>query len=233
MSNKPLLVCIPGTLCTSDVFMPMLVDFPFEAKIVEFNQHDNLSDMAAEVMRIAGDSPFIPVGFSMGGMVAFELIRMNVPQLAGMVLLNSNCHADIPERKAGRDSHLKMAKTQGIETLIRQEYLPVYFCDPFCDEGEIVTEMAKQLGVTTFEAQLKVLAERPDSLNILTSFDKPLLIVGAQNDRPCPPAHQQIMAKAATQSELHLLSDCGHFAPLKAPTIIANLIKQWVKKYYA
>ncbi len=89
MNNKPLLVCIPGTLCTSDVFMPMLVDFPFEAKIVEFNQHDNLSDMAAEVMRIAGDSPFIPVGFSMGGMVAFELIRMNVPQLAGMVVINS------------------------------------------------------------------------------------------------------------------------------------------------
>ncbi|MFT7260207.1 MAG: pimeloyl-ACP methyl ester carboxylesterase [Glaciecola sp.] len=233
MNNKPLLVFIPGTLCTSDVFMPMLVDFPLEAKIVEFNQHDNLSDMAAEVMRIAGGRPFIPVGFSMGGMVAFELMRMNIGQLAGIVLLNSNCHADIAGRKAGRDSHLQIAKTQGIETLIRQEYLPVYFGDPFCDEGEIVTEMAKQLGVNTFEAQLKVLAERPDSLNILTNFDKPLLIVGAQNDRPCPPAHQQIMAKAAAQSELHLLSDCGHFAPLQAPTIIANLIKQWVNKYYA
>lgn len=213
--------------------MPMLADLPLEAKIVEFNQHDNLSDMAAEVMRIAGDRPFIPVGFSMGGMVAFELIRMNIPQLVGIVLLNSNCHADLPGRKADRDSHLKIAKTRGIETLIRQEYLPVYFCDPFCDESEIVMEMAKLLGVIAFEAQLKVLAQRPDSLNILTNFDKPLLIVGAQNDRPCPPAHQQIMAKAAAQSELYLLSDCGHFAPLQAPTIIANLIKQWVNKYYA
>jgi pimeloyl-ACP methyl ester carboxylesterase len=233
MNNKPLLVFIPGTLCTSDVFMPMLLDFPLEAKIVEFNRHDNLSAMAAEVMRIADGRSFIPVGFSMGGMVAFELIRKNIGQLAGLVLLNSNSHADIPGRKVGRDSHLKMAKTRGIEAFIRQEYLPVYFCDPFCHNGEIVTEMAKQLGVTTFEAQLKVLAERPDSLNILTSFDKPLLIVGAQNDRLCPPTHQRIMAKAAAHSELHLLSDCGHFAPLQAPTIIANLIKQWVNKYYA
>jgi pimeloyl-ACP methyl ester carboxylesterase len=60
-----------------------------------------------------------------------------------------------------------------------------------------------------------------------------LLIIGALNDQSCPPEHQQIMAQAAPQSELHLLPDCGHFAPLQAPTDIANLIKQWVNKHYA
>jgi pimeloyl-ACP methyl ester carboxylesterase len=42
-----------------------------------------------------------------------------------------------------------------------------------------------------------------------------------------------MMAKAAPQSELHLLPDCGHFAPLQAPVDVANLIKQWVNKHYA
>ena len=233
MNNKPLLVFIPGTLCTSEMFMPMLAHLSLEAKMVEFDKHNNLADMAAEVIRVVGERSFIPVGFSMGGMVAFELIRMNVPQLAGMVLLNSNCHADLPGREAGRDAHLKIAKTQGIETLIKQEYLPVYFSNPHCPEGEVVTKMAGLLGLETFEAQLKVLAERPDSLDVLTHFRKPLLIIGAKSDRPCPPEHQQVMAKAAPQSELHVLPDCGHFAPLQAPTTIANLIKQWVNKHYA
>lgn len=233
MNNKPLLVFIPGTLCTGEMFLPVLANLLFETKTVEFNKHDNLADMAAEVMRVVGVRPFIPVGFSMGAMVAFELIRINTPQLIGLVLLNSNCHADTPGRKAGRDAHLKIAKSQGIEALIRQEYLPVYFSNPDCPESEIVTQMSAQLGLETFEAQLKVLADRPDSLDVLTNFSKPLLIVGAQNDRPCPPEHQKMMAKAAAQSELYILSECGHFAPLQTPKIIANLIKQWVKKYYA
>jgi pimeloyl-ACP methyl ester carboxylesterase len=233
MKHKPLLVFIPGTLCTSEMFIPMLADLPLETKTVAFDKHDNLADMAAEVMDIVGARPFIPIGFSMGGMVAFELIRMNVTQLTGMILLNSNCHADLPGRKTGRHAHLKFAQTQNIEKLIQQEYLSVYFSNPHCDEGEIVTTMATQLGVETFEAQLKVLAERPDSFDVLTHFNQPLLIIGALNDQACPPEHQQIMAQAAPQSELHLLPDCGHFAPLQAPTDIANLIKQWVNKHYA
>lgn len=233
MKRKPLLVFIPGTLCTSEMFIPILADLPFETKMVKFDRHDNLADMAAEVMRVVGTRPFIPVGFSMGGMVAFELVRMNLTHLTGMVLLNSNCHADLLERKISRDTHLKFAQTQGIEKLIQQEYLSVYFCNPHCHEGERVTTMAKQLGVKTFEAQLKVLAERPDSFEVLTHFNHPLLIIGALNDQPCPPEHQQMMAKAAPQSELHLLPDCGHFAPLQAPVDVANLIKQWVNKHYA
>jgi pimeloyl-ACP methyl ester carboxylesterase len=233
MKNKPLLVFIPGTLCTSEVFMPLLAALPYETKTIEFTDHDNISDMAAEVMHAVRERSFIAIGFSMGGMIAFELIRMNVTQLAGIVLLNSNCHADLPGRKAGRDAHLEIAQTQGIETLIKQEYLPGYFPNSHGPESELVIKMALQLGVDTFKSQLKVLAERPDSVNILTSFDKPLLIIGAQKDQSCPPEHQRVMARIARQSELHILPDCGHFAPLQAPTSIAHLINQWVNKYYA
>ncbi|GAB55994.1 hypothetical protein GPUN_1878 [Glaciecola punicea ACAM 611] len=233
MKSKPLMVFIPGTLCTSEVFTQLLKKLPYETKTIEFNDHDNLNDMAAEVMHAVGERSFIAIGFSMGGMVALELIRMNVKQLAGIVLLNSNCHADLPGRKAGRDAHLEIAKTQGIETLIKQEYLPLYFSNSNGPESEVVVKMAAQLGADTLKSQLKVLAERPDSLSILTNFSKPLLIVGAQNDQSCPPEHQQVMARIARQSELHILPDCGHFALLQAPTCIAHLINQWVNKYYA
>jgi hypothetical protein len=83
--------------------------------------------MAAEVMGVIGTWSFIPVEFSMGGMMAFELIRMNVTQLTYMVLLNSNCHTDLLGRKTDRYAHLKFAKIQDIEKLIQQEYLSVYF----------------------------------------------------------------------------------------------------------
>lgn len=233
MNNKPLLIFIPGTLCTSEMFMPILAALPCEAKTLEFSDHDNLRDMANAVLKIANGRSFIPVGFSMGGMVSFELLRMQLPQIAGMILIDSNSHADISGRKTGRDKHLATAKIQGIEALIRHEYLPVYFNNPQSPESEIVVRMAVQLGIHTLESQLRVLDNRPDSSRELKNFNKPTLIIAGENDRPCPPEHQQIMAKAARQSELHILPNCGHFAPLEAPASIANIITQWVNKHYA
>lgn len=232
MKNKPLLIFIPGTLCTGEMFMHILTQLPFETKTLDLTHQDNLPDMARAIMQLADGRSFIPVGFSMGGMVAFELLRMQLPQIVGMVLLNSNCHADLPGRKAGRDAHLAIAQSHGIETLIRQIYLPVYFDEPHCTQSEIVVDMAVKLGVQTFVSQLKVLDERPDSLDVLKRFSEPLLIVGAQNDRPCPPEHQKVMANAAKKSELHILDNCGHFAPLETPASIANIITKWVNKYY-
>lgn len=232
MKSKPLLIFIPGTLCTGEMFIPIIAKLPFEAETLNLTHQDNLPDMAYAIVQLASGRPFIPIGFSMGGMVAFELLRMRLPQIVGMILLNSNSHADIPGRKAGRDAHITIAQSQGIEALIRQHYLPVYFKEPDCPESETVVDMALTLGVHTFVSQLKVLDERPDSLGVLKNFNEPLLIIGAQNDQPCPVEQQRLMANTAKKSELHILDNCGHFAPLEAPLSIANIITTWVNKYY-
>ena len=112
-------------------------------------------------------------------------------------------------------------------------YLPVYFENTDRPESQVVLQMAEVLGVEVFEAQLKVLAKRPSSLDVLAQFAKPSLIIGAENDLPCPPAHQLLMADTALKSVLHIVPQCGHFAVLEQPQKIAELINQWVEKYYA
>ena len=218
MSNKPLLVFIPGTLCTSQMFLPVSDNLKYDAVLIDFEYHDSLQAMSEEVLRLVGDRAFIPVGFSMGGMVAFELIRHVNEKIQGLILLNSNAHADLPGRKEGRDRHLALAKKNNLTNLMQDVYLPVYFENTQGSESQVVLKMAEMLGVDVFEAQLKVLAQRPDSLEILATFDKPTLIVGAENDLPCPPAHQLIMADAAVKPECHILPQCGHFSVLEQPT---------------
>lgn len=232
MINKPLLVFIPGTLCTSQMFLPFVDNLKYDSVLIDYKQHDSLQAMSEEVLRLVGDKPFIPVGFSMGGMVAFELIRRAHKQIKGVILLNSNAHADLPGRQAGRDRHLAAAKKTNLITLIQDVYLPVYFENTDAPESQVVLQMAEILGIEVFEAQLKVLANRPCSLDVLAEFAKPSLIVGAENDLPCPPAHQLLMADTAVKSECHILSQSGHFAVLEQPQKIAKLINQWVEKYY-
>ena len=91
------------------------------------DKHNNLADMAAEVMGIIDTWLFIPVEFSMGGMMAFELIRMNVTQLTYMLLLNSSCHADLLGRKTDRYAHLKFAKSKTLKSLFNKStYLSTF-----------------------------------------------------------------------------------------------------------
>lgn len=232
MQNKPLLVFIPGTLCTSEMFLPIINNLEYDSVLINYNQHNSLEAMSDEVFAMVKNRPFIPVGFSMGGMVAFELIRRAREQTQGLILLNSNAHADLPTRKEGRLKQLELAKKNGIEALIREVYLPVYFGDTTCPESEIVLQMAVTLGLDVFEAQLNVLAERPDSLNVLASFSKPILVMGSENDLPCPPAQQKLMADTANNSELHILAQCGHFALLEQPNKVAAFIDQWIRKNY-
>ncbi len=232
MKNKPTLVFLPGTLCTSAMFQPFINSQHYHSATIDFIEHNSLAQMCAAIKEKVGDTAIIPVGFSMGGMAALEFIRTFPEQVQGLILLNSNCHADLAGRKAGRDEHLTIAKENGLSSLMKNTYLPIYFAESNCPESSVVLAMAEKLGIHTFEAQLQVLAERPDSLLTLSSFQQPTLIIGAENDIPCPVQHQQLMDKAAQNSELHIIENAGHFAALEQPKKINHIINQWVEKHY-
>ena len=59
MINKPLLVFIPGTLCTSQVFQPIVENLKYDAVLIDYKYHDSLQAMSEEVLRLVGDKPFM------------------------------------------------------------------------------------------------------------------------------------------------------------------------------
>ncbi|MCG7533193.1 alpha/beta hydrolase [Psychrobium sp. MM17-31] len=229
-SNKPTLVFLPGTLCTRDVFTPIINSEHFNSVSVDVTTESSLSQTTELIKQHIGEQPVILVGFSMGGMIAFDFIRTYPHLVAGLCLINSNCHADLPGRKQTRDLHLAKSKSHGLESVLREHYLANYFSDVNNINAEIVVSMANQLGVEVFESQLSILANRPDSTEELSKFDRPTLIIGSQDDVPCPPLHQIFMAGIVKHSELHILNNSGHFALLEQPQQIKAIIEQWLEQ---
>lgn len=230
-------VFLPGTLCNAEVFAPQIKALKangIDAIVIDFKKASSLSAMFEILVKQVSDCGFSQVtlvAFSMGGMVAFELLRQvglcpfGIEQL---ILISSNAHADIEGKEDLRSHHLNIAKDTSLTYLITHTYMPNYLFKENKAQQKIIVDMAEDLGIKVFTSQLKVLAERPDSTDMLNRLTVPCCIIAGQQDILCPPSEQSRMAEAAQLSqqavELILLEDCGHFATLEQADKINQLL---------
>ena len=150
MEELPVLF-LPGTLCTPDVFKLQVEALAAHAPRIEavrFTTQDSIAAMAEEAIKhIPAKHGAAIVGFSMGGMVAMEVYRRVPSRVSKLALLNSNHHADLPARKAGREMQLEQIRLMGMEQVMRQHYLPNCLHRPSRAAEDLVVAMAVELGV--------------------------------------------------------------------------------------
>ncbi|MBU3020694.1 alpha/beta fold hydrolase [Aestuariibacter sp. A3R04] len=216
MSN---LLFIPGTLCNSAVFsdqITTLTNAGHHCVTLAYDLHNNLSDIAEHALSlIAPHEQFNICAFSMGGMVAFELLTRVPQRIDRIALLDSNAHADKPQGRTVRNEHLSYAIEHGLDTLIYDYFSSVYLRSPNDKLMNLIAQMAKDTGIARYKAQLEILATRPDSSELLANCAHPMLIMGGCDDVLCPPSEQQRMHQLAANSELVLIEKAGHFAMLE------------------
>ena len=91
---------------------------------------------------------FTLIGLSLGGYVAFEIIRRQLHRLERLVLMDTTAVADHPARKAGRLADIAKVREGGIEALIPELpsrwLLPAHARKP--ELVNLMAEMARSVG---------------------------------------------------------------------------------------
>ncbi|QHJ10492.1 Putative aminoacrylate hydrolase RutD [Paraglaciecola mesophila] len=213
------LLFLPGTLCNSAVFsnqITTLTNAGHRCITLEYGEHDNLNHVAEHALSLfAAHEQFSICAFSMGGMVAFELLTRCPERIDRIALLDSNAHADKPQGRTVRNEHLNYAVEHGLDRLIHDYFSSVYLSSPNDEIMGLIAKMAKDTGIARYKAQLEILATRPDASELLANCSHRMLIMGGCDDVLCPPTEQQRMHQLAANSELVLIKHAGHFAPLE------------------
>lgn len=235
----PTALLIPGNMCDArlwsgggGVVPAALQSLGIRVELPELVPAPSIAAMAdALLARFPG--PLVPLGFSMGGIVALAMAARAPHRIARMALLDTNAAADLPARAAQRPRQQAEARAGRLAELVTEEMKPNYLAEANAQDRALLTllrDMALDLGPEIFVAQSEALRTRPDQRHVLPALDAPVLLACGAEDTLCPPAWHHAMAAAARRPTLHIVPHAGHMLPLEQPFALAELLARWLAR---
>jgi len=172
-------------------------------------------------------------GLSMGGYIAFELLRRFPERVRAAILCNTKAAADSPEAKRGRDALAAKAQDEGARA-VAAELVPKVIAratrERQPDVVKEVTEMIARQPVPGIVGALRALRERPDSTPLLAAIRVPVLVVAGDDDQIAPAAGMQELARTIPGARFALVPDAGHVAPLEQPITVSSALSDFLAK---
>ncbi len=178
------------------------------------------------------EGKIIPVGLSMGGIVALEIWRQAAGRVAALALFDTDPGADNVERGNRRDSQVRMAQRGEIRLMVETQLLPAYFAPARSANivlHDAVIAMAIDQGAAAFDAQAQALATRPDAWPLLGGINVPTLVACGADDRICLPDTHWRMAALLRESVFSIIPGAGHLAPLEQPEVTTRVLRNWLE----
>lgn len=231
MPDRIPLILVPGLLCTARLFQPQadgLSDIASVA-VADTTPFDNVGDAAAAILA-AAPPRFALGGLSMGGYVAFEVLRRAPDRVRGLALIDTSARPDTPEQIARRTDLIALARRGTFKGVTAQLLPMLIHPDRLHDEAltGVIFEMAEAVGQEAFIRQQKAIMARPDSRPVLSNIGCPTLVLVGADDRLTPPAIAREMADAIPGAVLETIPDCGHVSSIERPEAVNAALRRWL-----
>jgi pimeloyl-ACP methyl ester carboxylesterase len=228
--GRPHLVLIPGTLCDRRVFDAQAHALRGVARVwcAELRGLDDVGRWAERLLRRLPPR-FSLAGFSLGGLLALELLRRAPERVERLALIASNAEAG--SRRASHRSRAQQARLQrGGTPAVARTLLPAYLPVPRrrARHAPLIRRMAADTPAAAARMQFDWAAQRPAGRALLAAHAAPLLIVSGADDRHCPRAQQQRLHATRPDARWLELRRCGHFIPLEQAAALGRALARWL-----
>ena len=228
----PLLI-LPGHLCNGRLFTHQIRHMSDVADIVVADLYgaDTVQDLA-EAAISEMPQQFAVLANSMGGSVAFEVMRQAPERVLGLALVGTTACPEWPAQNARRQPAAKLA-AQGDFKSIADMYAPVFFHPDRTEGGAHVhtlEAMITEAGERGLRNQQEAFANRPDSRPDLEYIRCPTLVLCGRDDVITPLEMSEEIAAGISGAELEVLETCGHIPMLEWPEQTTDLLRRWLDR---
>ena len=231
-------VLLPGNMCDARLWrgsdyaiINLLSDEQFAPIYnADLTQDKSIAGMAERALS-ATTGMLLPIGFSMGAIVAVEMAVQAPERIAGMVLAGYNATADLPERAVYRPVQQAEVCAGGLERVLVEELKPNYLATQNRQDVQLLDllrAMGMSLGAEVFVRQSEALRLREDRRDAIAALNVPVLYMCGSEDALCPPEWHLNWSRTTPHALFLEIADAGHMLPLEAPHNFACTIKTWI-----
>lgn len=231
MSNIPFLL-IPGLNSTPDVFRHLVPALWPHGPVTVANhtEGEGVAGIAATILR---DAPprFALLGFSLGGYLAFEIVRQAPDRVARLCLLDTTARPDTAEATAKRQERIAVVQKGGFSKTLDGAFEDAVHPDHQgrAELRELSKAMSLAVGAETYIRHQEAIIARADSRPTLASIGVPTAVVVGDSDKITPPEAAREMADAIAGATLTIIERAGHLAVLEQPEAVNGAVVSWAK----
>ncbi|MGN6685249.1 MAG: alpha/beta fold hydrolase [Devosia sp.] len=221
---------VPGLNCDARVYAPVapaLWQFG-PVTIACHLEGAGMTDIAAAILRDAPPA-FALGGFSMGGYLAFEILRQAPERVLKLALIDTRAEADPPDLVETRRRRTALAEGGKFSLVVEQSF-PDAVHDDNVDDSRLYSlhrTMAEANGPQAYVRHQEAIIGRPDSRPMLGSIRVPTLVVVGEGDKITPPASARTMHQGIAGSVLEVIPRAGHLALLEQPELVNAALRIW------
>ena len=225
------ILLIPGLVCTAELFSPQLPALWTRGPVTVASTlgGDSMGAIAEDILS-NGPPRFALAGLSMGGYVAFEILRRAPERVERLALLDTSARPDVPEQTERRRGLMARLDSEAFEAVIEPVLrgLPA----PARREDETLFQtnlrMARAVGPDGFRRQTRAIIARADSRPDLPGVKVPTLLLVGEQDAVTPPEVAREMADAIPNARLSVIPDSGHVSTLEQPDAVTRALIDWL-----
>jgi len=226
------LALLPGLLNDRELWCHQIAAFQDRAEcfVPDFTTQESVAAMAETVLS-AMPARFALTGLSMGGYVAFEILRRAPERIERLALLDTKAGPDDQDMTARRRGLIELAEQSRFQGVTRR-LLPLLIAEAHLANETLVAEvmaMATRVGRRAFVRQQTAIMSRPDSRPTLAQIVCPTLVLCGRDDQLTPPELHMEMAAGIRDARLVVVEDCGHLAPLEQPAAVTAALTKWLE----
>ncbi len=225
-------VLIPGLGASARLFgdqIPALWRF---GPVIMAN-HTRHNSMTAIAKDILADAPprFALAGLSMGGYLAFEIMRQAPERVLKLALLDTSARPDTPEQTQRRRLMIGTVQAGDFRTL-PDLFFPTWVHPSRRQDAKlraILGEMFSDTGPDAFVRQQTANMARPDSRPGLAAVKCPTLVLVGDADELTPVAQAEEIAQGISGARLVTVPDSGHLSTLERPDFVSAKLVEWLE----
>ena len=229
MQTKPTLVFACAHLTDERLFAHQVdaLSATYDCRAFAFRDHPTLAGMALDLLARVPPR-FTLIGLSLGGYLAFEVIRRQRERIERLVLLDTRAVADTETLRQGRLADIAKVQAGGIDALIPE--LPARWMHPAhrAHLSDLMASMARSIGDHGQFNQQQAMLARPDSHADLRTVRVPTLIACGREDMATPLAEHERMRDCVPGARLEVFEQCGHLTTIEQPDVVTSLLTRWL-----